>query len=235
MLLRFLHFASIELKKKRIAVIGVDDNVNVTTPEDYLPNCGEREITFPYLCVRWKDSILNNRATLLVVPPSGTTPSMLSTVVGENGNEVKITYKWKDEVLHPEILSCLQVDSAGRQYYPTGHSKNVGLGEAIQSMKGGSSANNVESVFTIELPFQCEEQFCDLEVPQAMSFKTMITEKKRKGLPDIVVNFYILELMGVRSNYQAVTAYEEDVCFMSPALKKAKVQVQTLVYESVDE
>ena len=70
-------------------------------------------------------------------------------------------------------------------------------------MKGGDEEKKLKSVFCVELPTTCEEQFCGFDVPDAVATVKIRLDDGQEVL------CLVLEMMATRDNYKSYSTVDD--------------------------
>ena len=162
----------------------------------------ELELLLPHHMFTWKDNLSNDRVTLMVLLPVGTTKEMLSPRVETGGLEVTMDYIWPPTMLNEMVPMFLGSENQ-KKFYQRGHIKISHYRDSIKALRCGDQNKRVKSVFRVDMPFRVEEQFAKEEVPRSVSIV------KFKVGDNTVAKCLFMELMGLRDNYLGAGEIDE--------------------------
>ena len=169
----------------------------------------EFELNLPHHLFGWKDSNGDDRQTLMVYLPPGINKGELKPRIEAGGTEVVMEMLWP-KIMTSHLLPMYAGTSNGKRFYPAGHVKVVSFRECVRRIKGGADTNQVYSVFRKNLGLEAEEQFCNFDVPSAMSaVKYSVGNEDGSATQEALC--IVLEIMCRRSNYKQQVAIAEFV------------------------
>ena len=126
--------------------------------------------------------------------------------------------------LEPRILVWAhRKGNSHNPFYDEGHVKIQALRESVRQMKKDYSANSVPFVMRINLPIAVEEQLVnDAEVPDAWVLTQLeAIEDEFTGETGTPLQLMLVEMIGLKSGYQAAAKKQNFQSFSPPGRKKA--------------
>lgn len=174
------------------------------TPSAELHHNDEIPLELPHHLFTWKDPANNNRVTLMILLPVGTTNSMLVPRIVAGGTEVTVDFEWPSTMLH-ELVPMFMGSRDGQKVYAKGHNKITNFRNSVKYLRRGDIKSVVKSVFRIGTPFMVEEQFTRDGVPSSVSIIKFLVG----GDEPTTAKCLVLEMMGVRDNYVVADEIKE--------------------------
>jgi hypothetical protein len=148
-------------------------------------------LMLPHYVGAWEDDDLNKRATVVLLLP-GCEEDDFHIKVSSGGRQLEMVMDWPELMLNP--LRLLQLLG----HPVTGHNKAIALKKSVKKLRSHET-DTVKSCMLIPLPFQCEEQLCEVNC-HGLSF----VKEKGSIMGEYNIRMVLIELMGLRDNYRDV-------------------------------
>jgi hypothetical protein len=161
--------------------------------EEDLHSDDDYDLKLTVVKVPWEeDRSLNPRFTFYVELPSGHTEKDIDAIVVDDGSAFKITVTWSKVFTHPTSLA-----KAFGQRSPEFKKACLATGMALRPHP---ATDTIQSTFTMELPFQVEEQAYNAPGNPGIQFRNITLPDDRKA------HIMQIILIGVaRKNYREWT------------------------------
>ena len=169
----------------------------------------EYMLSLPHHLFGWKDTMENDRLTLMVYFPMGVSKADVLPRIVAGGTQVEIEMIWPSIMTDPRLP--MYAGTNGRvAMYGVGHVKVVSFRESVKRIKAGDESKSTYSMFRVDLPREVEEQFCDVDVPAALAtVKYKVFSKKNPSAPPQDAICLVCEMIGHRSNYKDMFEIED--------------------------
>ena len=224
-------------RQVRMAPAAASADANCTNIPEILPNmfgltCRGNMI-LPFNGARWKHhATQQNHVSLAILAPSGADPDDLVGAVGKGGNQFFLQFLWGDEMKDVSTWNdqCWHGEYGAETVKGAAHTDCAIASEmcGMDDLGYGFEGKAARSLMVIDLPFTCEEVYCDTLGFRGYRMKDV---ENREGK---VRTFVFVELVGVRTEVARKTRLVKEgvtrkVKKFSPAGRSRKSQVNAEV------
>ena len=189
-------------RQVRMAPAAASADANCTNIPEILPNmfgltCRGNMI-LPFNGARWKHhATQQNHVSLAILAPSGADPDDLVGAVGKGGNQFFLQFLWGDEMKDVSTWNdqCWHGEYGAETVKGAAHTDCAIASEmsGLDDLGYGFEGKAARSLMVIDLPFTCEEVYCDTLGFRGYRMKDV---ENREGK---VRTFVFVELVGVRT------------------------------------